>query len=128
MLIVEDDESQLRTLTSIMQEEGFEVIGCSPATEAIEHLNRLKTGVVVLDLRLPDLSGTQLRERLANATDKISYTLEFRMMEWDSKKAKLVQKSPRQLDLASLVFGNNWNTWEGTLRLNLNPGGALRLR
>ena len=111
-----------------MQEEGFEVICCSPAAEAIEHLNRLKTGVVVLDLRLPDLSGTQLLERLANATDKISYTLEFRMMEWDSKKAKLVQKSPRQLDLASLVFGNNWNTWEGTLRLNLNPGGALRLR
>lgn len=72
LLIVEDDESQLRTLTAIMQEEGFDVIGCSTASEALEHLNRLETGVVVLDLRLPDLSGTQLLERLADATDKIS--------------------------------------------------------
>ena len=71
LLIVEDDESQLRTLTDIMQEEGFEVIGCSTASEALEHLDHLETGVVVLDQRLPDLSGTQLLERLAVATDRI---------------------------------------------------------
>ena len=66
LLIVEDDESQLRTLTAIMQEEGYDVTGCSTASEATEHIKNLDTGVVVLDLHLPDLSGTQLLERLAS--------------------------------------------------------------
>jgi len=71
LLIVEDDESQLRTLTAIMQAEGFDVIGCSTAAKAIEHIKHLDTGMVILDLRLPDLNGTQLLDRLAGATDRI---------------------------------------------------------
>ncbi|MFH1884557.1 MAG: PAS domain S-box protein, partial [Planctomycetota bacterium] len=89
LLIVEDDESQLRTLTAIMQEEGFDVIGCSTASEALEHLNRLETGVVVLDLRLPDLSGTQLLERLADATDKISVIINTAYSSYESAKDAL---------------------------------------
>ena len=54
LLIIEDDESQLRTLTAIMEEEGFDVIGCSTVSEALEHLDHLKTGVVVPDQCLPE--------------------------------------------------------------------------
>ena len=49
LVIVEDDESQLRILTAIMEEEAFDVIGCSTASEALEHLDHLKTGVVMPD-------------------------------------------------------------------------------
>jgi len=89
LLIVEDDESQLRTLTAIMQGEGFGVIGCSTASEAIEHLKHLETGVVVLDLRLLGLSGTQLLERLADATDKIRVIINTAYSSYESAKDAL---------------------------------------
>ena len=89
LLIVEDDESQLRTLTAIMQGEGFDVTGCSTAAEAIEHLKHLETGVVVLDLRLPDLSGTQLLDRLADATDRIRVIINTAYSSYESAKDAL---------------------------------------
>ncbi len=64
LLIVEDDPAQLTTLTEIMGDEGFEVIGCPTATEALEHIRRDDFGVAVVDLRLPDLSGTGLLEKI----------------------------------------------------------------
>jgi response regulator RpfG family c-di-GMP phosphodiesterase len=60
LLLVEDDPSQLRGLSSLMEGEGYNIIGCSAASEAIEHLEHLKAGVVVLDPHRPDLSGTPL--------------------------------------------------------------------
>jgi PAS domain S-box-containing protein len=89
LLIVEDDQSQRRTLASIMEAEGFDVIACSTATEALEHLNRLKIGVVILDLRLPDLSGTQLLERLAAATDGIRVIINTAYSSYESAKDAL---------------------------------------
>jgi len=89
LLIVEDDQSQRRTLTSIMEAEGFDVIACSTATEALEHLNRLKIGVVVLDLRLPGLSGTQLLERLAAATNGIRVIINTAYSSYESAKDAL---------------------------------------
>ena len=71
LLIVEDDESQLRTLVAIMEAEGFEVVGCSTASEALEYLARDEIGVAVVDLRLPDLSGTQLLKRLQSLTGRV---------------------------------------------------------
>ena len=89
LLIVEDDESQLRTLTAIMQEEGFNVIGCSTASQASEHLKHLETGVVVLDLRLPDLNGTQLLERLADVTNNIRVIINTAYSSYESARDAL---------------------------------------
>ena len=89
LLIVDDDQSQLRTLTAIMEEEDFEVIGCSTASDALEHLNHLETGVVVLDMCLPDLSGTQLLERLATATDRIRVIINTAYSSYESAKDAL---------------------------------------
>jgi len=71
LLIVEDDEAQLRTLTAIMRAEGFEVAGCSTASEALQHLNRGGFAVAVVDLRLPDLPEGQLLARLRAVADDV---------------------------------------------------------
>ena len=71
LLIVEDDEAQLRTLTAIMQAEGFEVTGCSTASEALRHLDRGGFAVAVVDLQLPDLPEEQLLTRLRAVTDDV---------------------------------------------------------
>ncbi|MFQ5807179.1 MAG: ATP-binding protein [Phycisphaerae bacterium] len=85
VLIVEDNESQRRTLTTIMQNEGFEVTGCSTAA-ALEHLEREDFGVAVVDLRLPDLSGTQLLERLRALNERIPVIINTAYGSFDSAR------------------------------------------
>jgi len=89
VLVVEDDKSQLQTLMDIMEQEGFEVLGCSRASEALKHLTRMNTGVVVLDLHLPDLSGTQLLQRLNANGDKIRVIIYTAYSSYESAKDAL---------------------------------------
>ena len=59
VLVVEDSPTELRLLCDILRDEGFYVIGCGSASEALEHVQQSDFGVAVVDFRLPDLSGTQ---------------------------------------------------------------------
>ena len=49
ILIVEDDAAQLRTLTKIMAAEGFQVVGCQLANEALQLLSHTFFGVIIID-------------------------------------------------------------------------------
>jgi signal transduction histidine kinase len=73
LLIVEDEAAQLRTLTRIMQAEGFEVLGCQTAAAALDYLQHHDVGVAIIDLRLPDLDGVCLVHRIreVNCTARI---------------------------------------------------------
>ncbi len=64
VLVVEDHPAQLRTLTGLLEEEGFETIGVSTGTDALVALEREEAGIVIVDLRLPDHDGTALLEQL----------------------------------------------------------------
>jgi two-component system sensor kinase FixL len=86
LLIVEDDQAQLRTLTAIMQDEGFEVISCSTASAALEHVGRDDVGVAVLDLRLPDLSGTELLEKLRERDSRLNVVINTAYASLDSAR------------------------------------------
>jgi signal transduction histidine kinase len=73
LLIVEDEAAQLRTLTRIMQAEGFEVFGCQTAAAALDYLQHRDVGVAIIDLRLPDLDGVRLARRIreVNCTARV---------------------------------------------------------
>lgn len=71
LLIVEDDPSQLRILSDIMSDEGYEVIGCSTAAAATAAAEQERFAVVILDYRLPDLNGTQLLERICTLNPRV---------------------------------------------------------
>lgn len=70
VLLVEDDLAQLRTLTRIMEAEGFKVAGCQLAGEALQLLRHTSFGVVIIDLNLPDLHGVELAEQVRQITDE----------------------------------------------------------
>ena len=86
LLIVEDDEAQLGTLTAIMEDEGFEVIGCSTASAALEHVERGDVGVALLDLRLPDLHGTELLEKLRARDSRVNVVINTAYASFDTAK------------------------------------------
>ena len=64
LLLVEDDASQLWTLSKLLQQQGLEVICCLTAKEAIEQLDREGFAVAILDLQLSDGDGTNLFETI----------------------------------------------------------------
>ena len=71
LLVIEDDRRQLRTLTALMREEGFEVVGCSSAGEAHELLGGQEIDVAILDLRLGDLSEAELIGGLRDVAESV---------------------------------------------------------
>jgi two-component system phosphate regulon response regulator PhoB len=68
-VLVVDDEEDIRRLVSFnLDEAGFQVEAVGTGTEALRAAAELVPAVVVLDLMLPDVSGTEVCRRLrANA-------------------------------------------------------------
>jgi len=89
LLIVEDDESQLRSLTAIMESDGFEVVGCSNASDALERLRVLDVGVAIVDLRLGDMSGEELLQRLSAYSDRVRLIINTGYSSYDTAKEAL---------------------------------------
>ena len=86
LLVVDDDTNQLRTLTLLLEGEGFDVVGCSTGTEAMEHLGGGDIGVAVVDLRLPDLSETDLLVQLAAFSDQVHVIIHTAYSSYETAK------------------------------------------
>ena len=63
ILIVDDSEAIRMTLEAIFEDRGFDVIGVGTLAEARSRLSR-RFDVVLLDLHLPDGSGSALAREL----------------------------------------------------------------
>jgi len=67
VLVVEDEESFSDALSYMLRKEGFEVSVAATGTEALTEFDRSGADIVLLDLMLPEMSGTevcrQLRQR-----------------------------------------------------------------
>ena len=60
VLVVEDEESFSDALSFMLRKEGFEVGVAASGPEALEVFERLGADLVLLDLMLPGLSGTEV--------------------------------------------------------------------
>ncbi|MBN1362469.1 MAG: PAS domain S-box protein [Sedimentisphaerales bacterium] len=89
VLIVEDDDMQRRTLTELLQEEGFEVIACRSAGEALREFEQCRARVAILDLRLPDLTGVQLLDRLGECAEHASIIINTAYSSYESARDAL---------------------------------------
>jgi two-component system response regulator RegX3 len=67
VLVVEDEESFSDALSYLLRKEGFEVSIAATGTDALTEFDRSGADIVLLDLMLPEMSGTevcrQLRQR-----------------------------------------------------------------
>lgn len=64
VLIVDDDKSVREALSKVLREEGFEPCLAADGLEALEKRQKLKFGLVLLDLGLPGITGWELYERI----------------------------------------------------------------
>jgi DNA-binding NtrC family response regulator len=64
ILIVEDDRNICESLSSILQKEGYETDVAENGREAIQKSKRNFYNLALLDIRLPDMEGTELLTKL----------------------------------------------------------------
>lgn len=64
ILVVDDDESTRKTLSLILGQNGYEITTVGTGHEAIEAAQNACFDMVLLDLRLPDMAGTDALQTL----------------------------------------------------------------
>jgi two-component system response regulator PilR (NtrC family) len=70
ILVVDDDEIIRTTLTAILEDEGYVVDTAKSGTEAVKHSGEKFYNVALIDIRLPDMEGTELLTKIGNTTPK----------------------------------------------------------
>jgi len=66
VLIVDDDESLRRSLRNLLGSVGLRVETFASAQAFLQSIHREQTGCLVLDLRMPGMSGIDLLEHLSS--------------------------------------------------------------
>ncbi len=66
ILVVDDDKSQLKSLTQILRLEDYEVDTAETGHEATDKLKTQLYDLALIDVRLPDMEGTELLKVIDN--------------------------------------------------------------
>jgi CheY-like chemotaxis protein len=69
ILVVEDEPNVRKLVTVNLIQRGYTVLEAENGKEALEHLYEEKPALMILDIKLPDLSGWDILDRLSNAPD-----------------------------------------------------------
>ena len=64
ILVVEDERDLLRVITYNLKQAGFDVVGAPDGETALRAVREERFDIVLLDLMLPDISGTEVCRRL----------------------------------------------------------------
>jgi DNA-binding response OmpR family regulator len=64
ILVIDDDKSILRTFTRILQKSGYEIDTAETGKEAMEKADSRHYDLALVDIRLPDIDGTELLAKL----------------------------------------------------------------
>jgi FixJ family two-component response regulator len=89
--IVDDDEPLREALGSVMKAAGFATNTFATAEEFLESTTQQETACLILDVRLPGMSGIELQQRLADADSTVPII--FVTAHGDASLRDLVMKS-----------------------------------
>ena len=71
ILVVDDDKTILESLKKVLQSEGYSVYTAENGGEALEKLETQYFNLALLDIRLPDMNGTELLVTIHRDAPKI---------------------------------------------------------
>ena len=64
ILIVEDNTLNLKLLNDLLEFRGYDIVATSQGTAALELAREHAPDVILLDIQLPDIPGTEVAHRL----------------------------------------------------------------
>jgi DNA-binding NtrC family response regulator len=71
ILIVDDDENIRKVLAAILEDEGYTVESVGSAKEAIRRARKKFYNLALIDIRLPDMEGTELLRKIKDTTPRM---------------------------------------------------------
>ncbi len=71
ILLVEDDQDNLKSLEMILQDEGYRVLSAQGGLEALALLNKNSVDLVLTDLKMPLIDGMDLLKKIKKQDSKI---------------------------------------------------------
>lgn len=71
ILVIDDEINELKALIIGMRLEGFDVLGVSSCTEAMEALDRQGFDAALIDLMMPEMNGLQLARAIRQAHPEV---------------------------------------------------------
>lgn len=108
ILVVDDDEGIRKTLSAILQDEGYEVDTAESGKEAILKSNAGFYNLALIDVRLLDMQGTELLTRIKDTVPKMrkiiitGYPTVHNAMEAVNRNADAYLLKP--FDMGKLLF------------------------
>jgi CheY-like chemotaxis protein len=64
LLVIEDNAAEQLSITTLLEHDDIEIVTAGTGAEGLDFLNEQRFDCVVLDLRLPDMSGFEVLEAL----------------------------------------------------------------
>jgi DNA-binding NtrC family response regulator len=71
ILVVDDEKGVRKVLATVLEKEGYAVDTAQNGKEAIEKSNATLYGLALIDIRLPDMEGTELLTSMKETTPKM---------------------------------------------------------
>jgi DNA-binding response OmpR family regulator len=71
ILVVDDEEDIIFTIKSVLEQNGFKVDGFSTAPSALEHFVPDVYSIAILDIKMPDMNGFELYEKIRGVDNKV---------------------------------------------------------
>jgi DNA-binding response OmpR family regulator len=87
ILVVDDDKNILRVFKGILERAGYSVETAETGKEAFEKIQNEKFNVCLIDVKLPDMDGTELLLKMANDSETIKIIVTGFSTEEVGKKA-----------------------------------------
>jgi len=71
ILVIDDDEAVVKSMARLLEFEGYQVDTAGTGGEAVEKSKRNFYNLALIDIRLPDMEGTQLLTRMSDTTPRM---------------------------------------------------------
>ena len=71
ILVIDDDIDILRVFKIILEREGYIVETAETGMDALEKIKNAKFNVYLIDVKLPDMDGTEILRQIANDSETI---------------------------------------------------------
>ncbi|MEX0737158.1 MAG: response regulator [Bacteroidota bacterium] len=91
ILLIDDEPAWLKLVSQLLTSEGYTVKGVATAVEALDLLAKFKPDLIVSDLRMPDMNGFDLLEKI-KTLPRLSATPVVFLSAIDDFHAKKVAK------------------------------------
>lgn len=89
VMVVDDQEANVRTVGALLSRAGFDVVPCFSGTDALARMAASLPDLVLLDMRMPVMDGFQVLERLR--TDEAARDVPVIFLTADHERESLVR-------------------------------------